>query len=814
MPDSEPNGLAITCSGGGIRSAAFSLGGLQSLGESGELAHATHISAVSGGSYIAAAYCLAASKQAALDGTADDDEMGPYSLGSPEERHLRGHSRYLMPDWAVGVRAIFFLVGGIVANLLLLLPWLFLGTHVLGRFVFRHLGSVSGLATGHLHAFSPGEPAIWATLGAGLLTVAVFVGEQVWCIFTTERPPVRRQVTRATLRAGILTACLAAVLIGAPYGVQKLNHIAVANGNGSYVTRLVGFAPSRLCGKAASVGTRSQLCGYTPKTGASISQNVKGAKRAASKDALGGTGATSLIASLIGLLTLLARGAVGSAKAKPKPAPKPSDAPASGERPDSSDDSSIVGSLRGLSTTSAGQRVIRAVSPWAGTLVVVATAVVLGLRWTLDGEIEPLPHDLPAWIVAGAAIVAGKLLIDVNRTSLHRFYVERLQTAYGFTRSRRSVDHPNAGTPADLQAHDPETRLSDLRPNPDGRLPQGWGLPHLVICATANLSQGQDLPVGRSAVGFTFTPYDVGLSAGRGVGHPADAGRRVSMREYEDYCGINSMSLFDAVAVSGAALSPLMGRLTRPGLRIFFTIVNIRLGVWLPNPAKVHEHLSARDDTGHSGIRANATRRRHLLRARHPGAQALFREMTGSCGTGNRWLFVTDGGHLDNLGLLEALRRRPSEVIVIDASADHVGTWAVLGEAIALVRTDLGAEITLDTSPATLPDGRGYVHGHIRYADNTEAQLWVAKAVKGTSADLPWDVYAYQDAHPHFPDDATTQQLYGEEEFEAYRALGHCIVGQVLTAREAARKAAIPEQQSRATITLPDGAEAASTAEL
>jgi hypothetical protein len=289
---------------------------------------------------------------------------------------------------------------------------------------------------------------------------------------------------------------------------------------------------------------------------------------------------------------------------------------------------------------------------------------------------------------------------------------------------------------------------------------------------------------------FSFTPKDVGLSAGRSTEETSSAAaknHRVTMETYEDYCGIRSMSLFDAVAVSGAALSPLMGRLTRPGLRIFFTIVNIRLGVWLPSPSRVKRH-------GRAAMRWPGPR------ARRPGAKALLREMTGLCGCGKRWLYVTDGGDLDNLGLLEALRRRPSEVIVIDASADHVGSWSVLGEAIALARADLGAEITLDQPPADLPKGRAYLHGRVHYADNTEAQLWVAKAVRGNSADLPWDVYAYQTAHRHFPDDSTAQQLYGETEFEAYRGLGHCIVKQVLTARAAAAKEAAESTE----ITVPE----------
>ena len=52
--------LGICCSGGGIRSAAFSLGALQHLQEEGELRRASYLAAVSGGSYIATAISVAA----------------------------------------------------------------------------------------------------------------------------------------------------------------------------------------------------------------------------------------------------------------------------------------------------------------------------------------------------------------------------------------------------------------------------------------------------------------------------------------------------------------------------------------------------------------------------------------------------------------------------------------------------------------------------------------------------------------------------------------------------------------------------------
>ena len=59
-------------------------------------------------------------------------------------------------------------------------------------------------------------------------------------------------------------------------------------------------------------------------------------------------------------------------------------------------------------------------------------------------------------------------------------------------------------------------------------------------------------------------------------------------------------------------------------------------------------------------------------------------------------MYVTDGGHYDNLGLVEALRRGASNIVVLDASGDKADTWFTLGSAMALARSDAGVEIQLD----------------------------------------------------------------------------------------------------------------------
>ena len=47
-------------------------------------------------------------------------------------------------------------------------------------------------------------------------------------------------------------------------------------------------------------------------------------------------------------------------------------------------------------------------------------------------------------------------------------------------------------------------------------------------------------------------------------------------------------------------------------------------------------------------------------------------------------------------GLVEALRRGASHIVVLDASGDKADTWFTLGGAVALARTDVGVEVKLN----------------------------------------------------------------------------------------------------------------------
>jgi hypothetical protein len=217
------------------------------------------------------------------------------------------------------------------------------------------------------------------------------------------------------------------------------------------------------------------------------------------------------------------------------------------------------------------------------------------------------------------------------------------------------------------------------------------------------------------------------------------------------------VTLPGAVAASGAAVSPSMGKLTRAPLRFLMTLANVRLGVWVPNPMRSAEFAGWRK------------------RFDRPGPHLLFREITGTNKIDARYLYVTDGGHYENLGLVELLRRGCTDIYCFDASGGR--DTNELGDAIALARTELGVQIQIDTSKLVPDPENGTATadcavGRIVYPNGVIGTLVYVRSV--LTEDSPQDVRSYHEEDNAFPHNSTGDQLYTDQKFEAYRSLGYC----------------------------------------
>jgi hypothetical protein len=400
-------------------------------------------------------------------------------------------------------------------------------------------------------------------------------------------------------------------------------------------------------------------------------------------------------------------------------------------------------------------KALRAAAPWVGSAVAVGLLLAAFLVWTTSAAYDGLQtFELVVMVVAVVGALAWQTFTDINRNSVHPFYKERLSTAYAV---HRTEDGSGAAEIPFAKA----IRFSDF----------AGDRPELVVCAAVNTDEGGVVPSGRGCAPFTFSALHTGISSGTMFAGEVSRPDRLMRptREYEKAAGPRLVTVPGAVAVSGAAVSPVMGRMTRRPLRLLLGLANVRLGLWLPNPR--------RSDLPDAPAPHAPYRRIVAWQLRQPGVLHLLREILGSVSLTGRWIYVTDGGHYENLGLVEALRRGATEIVVFDASGDPPDSWVTFGEAVQTARADLGVEIDLDPSKMRPTTGSNrastlVVPGSCKYPDGVTARLWFCKLALPETAAASWDVYAWKAGHRDFPNDSTAQQLYGDRQFEAYRRLG------------------------------------------
>jgi hypothetical protein len=143
------------------------------------------------------------------------------------------------------------------------------------------------------------------------------------------------------------------------------------------------------------------------------------------------------------------------------------------------------------------------------------------------------------------------------------------------------------------------------------------------------------------------------------------------------------------------------------------------------------------------------------------------------------YVYLSDGGHFENLGLYEMVLRRCHTIVVIDADADGGYTFDNLGSAIRKIRIDLGIAIDFPSFPtlAKLAESGqtsycavGKIHYDTEDKDAPDGSLiYVKPTLRG---DEPADVISYERQHPDFPHESTGDQWFTESQFESYRKLG------------------------------------------
>ncbi len=362
--------------------------------------------------------------------------------------------------------------------------------------------------------------------------------------------------------------------------------------------------------------------------------------------------------------------------------------------------------------------------------------------------------------------VVGFLCIDVNTFSIQNLYRNRLVRCYlGAANHEERLANPYAG-------FDPKDDLALVK--------FAEQRPYLLINAALNLTQGQDLAwQQRKAASFVFSPRWSGYwlestETSSVVSRRGDVrGGYVQTEGFvHEPAGFGEVSqgvmVGSAIATSGAAVSPQMGFASREPRAFLLTLLNMRLGRWLPNPA---------------------LRSKEALWKRHTPRFAAFcylREMFGMTNERSEWIYASDGGHFENLGIYELVRRQCRRIICVDAGADPQRSFGDLGNAIQKCRVDFGVDIIIDTQPLSIDasDGRSenaFSIGTIDYPVTRHSPpfkgtlIYIKPSIPKGWNHLPADILSYRVRHPEFPHEPTREQWFTEGQFESYRELGYLI---------------------------------------
>jgi hypothetical protein len=169
-------------------------------------------------------------------------------------------------------------------------------------------------------------------------------------------------------------------------------------------------------------------------------------------------------------------------------------------------------------------------------------------------------------------------------------------------------------------------------------------------------------------------------------------------------------------------------------------------------------------------------------------ARVLLAEAFGWTDDSHPYISLSDGGHFEDLGLYEMVRRRCRFILVCDAGADPQYGFKDLGNAIRKIRIDFGIPIVFTDRVYILPkqasgqaasdQARYCAVAEIRYgAVDASGVTGTLIYVKPSICEMPppptpFDVSNYARFSRDFPHESTADQWFNETQFESYRALG------------------------------------------
>lgn len=360
--------------------------------------------------------------------------------------------------------------------------------------------------------------------------------------------------------------------------------------------------------------------------------------------------------------------------------------------------------------------------------------------------------------LASIAFFLG-LFVNVNYLGIHRMYRDRLMELFMPSVDSVETNSWNYALKADTTPIENMCRGENTRPY------------HIINTNVVLVDSKKTKYRGRGGDSFILSPLYCGSEA---TGWVAS---KVYMKMNDP-----GMTLATAMAISGAAANPNTGvagaGFTRNRIvSTLMSLLNLRLGHWAPHP-----------DLG----RRWPVPPNFIL----PGITSGV--LAGRLAETSKVIDLTDGGHFDNLGMYELVRRKLQVIIVSDATCDAENLCYDLAVMCERVRVDFGARIEFPDEEYGLASlrpsaqlgaaglafaKRGFAVGRIRYSDGFTGTLLYLKTT--LTADLSHEIFGYRSAHPAFPDEPTSDQFFHEAQFEAYRELGYSLAAKLIEANDA-----------------------------
>ncbi len=832
MTDDGEGAIGICSSGGGLRSATFNLGAYQGLSDEGILEKARYISAVSGGAYMAGGY-------SAVSTNLDEDQakaFTAYEHRSSEEDHLRRNSNYLAPSFVSKVGVMLRVLLGLGINLVFIgavvglfaLPW---GWLISARYLYpdpldqptlatrsaaQSLVFTSTELTNMLSGDVGGPPPELRDFAGKLDSAGSALdreyrkGVELDLDGLLARTP--RQVLVIAADARDLSSAIFAIYTDeAEYVPRKLalRAEAITDDAQDLFDYIEGLSKPSIAIDPAALAV-----GLAAWAGLLIALTSVGIRRFNESDrtrlslqrfAILLIGVAVWLFLTFYLLPWLLI-----------------------QRPDDLLDRSVdalvalqsigaavlaVGAVRTIVSRRVGR-----LAALAGGFVAPVMAVLAVFAFIRIGS---RTSYFWWWFGGFLAIYLVVMAVgDLNVWSLHPWYRRRLSTAFGVFRNRLGAIERLDGDRTLMSHYRVDRGNADPR---SGFLPPPAGRPAPVICAAVNTNEPGQTPAAMNAMSFTFDGEKMGIPGlelipRRSQDDAADMDGAMpfnhamvvtSVAEKRIVRQRQDISLMGAVAISGAAVSPGMGKMSRRSVQSLLAIANIRLGVWLPNPIWLNELMA---DAEESRMDAEAVEESlkgrfskilgepvvdalfdhlwppagHVKWREKVRASYLFKEIFGTYRLSDKFLYVSDGGHWENLGLVELLRRQCSTIYCFDASGDSIDRFKTLSEAVAIARSELGIELgdidphdqrgepTEDTKDDDAPVMRSRSNHSVfdfEYPSGRPGRIVYCKPVVTDRS--PIDVREYQEANRQFPAQSTLDQLFDHEQFEAYRMIGY-----------------------------------------